>query len=39
MRETHSNAVEGTVLLLREQRELIESTGKKELEGKRKKGE
>lgn len=35
MRETHSNAVEGTVLLLRQQRELIESTGKKAFEGKR----
>lgn len=35
MRETHSNAVEGAVLLLRQQRELIESTGRKEMEGKR----
>lgn len=39
MRETHSNAVEGTVLLLRQQRELIESTGKKEVEGKSGEGE
>lgn len=35
MRETHSNAVEEVVLLLRQQRELIESTGKKEVDGKR----
>lgn len=34
MREPHSNAVEGAVLLLRRQRELIESTGKREEEGK-----
>ena len=30
MREVHSNAAEGTALLLRQQRELTESTGKKE---------
>lgn len=33
MREIHSNAVEGAVLLLRQQRELIESTGKEAVEG------
>lgn len=38
MRETHSDAVEETVLLLRQQRELIECTGEKEGEGMRRAG-
>lgn len=37
MRETHSDAVEETGLLLRQQRELIECTGEKEAEGRRRK--